>query len=137
MEEGYWNTNTEIQAADVFVGNATFDILLQDDILICDTGASTHSLKSKYGSVNERSSDSSSLGYAGKATKATSMIDVPGQFVEWDGTLVMKETLGDCNYNQEYNFNLCSLTRLLGNGWSIDKGDAMGYYCQDRGWGKN
>jgi hypothetical protein len=58
--------------------------------------------------------------------KATSTIDVSGQFVTRDGTLGLKATLTDVNYNEKLNFNLISLTRLLCSGWSITSGNAAG-----------
>jgi len=59
-----------------------FEILYQDNIMICDYGASKNTVKSKLGAINERKSTSASLGHAGQAVKATSTVDVPGQFVE-------------------------------------------------------
>ena len=41
-----------------------------------------------------------------------------------DGTLGLKATLTDVNYNEKLNFNLISLTWLLCSGWSITSGDA-------------
>ena len=58
--------------------------------------------------------------------KATSTIDVSGQFVTQDGTLGLKATLTDVNYNEKLNFNLISLTRLHCSGWSIGSGNAAG-----------
>ena len=63
---------------------ASFEILYQNDIWICDTGASSHSTPYRLGARNERASGSASLGHAGEAVKATSTIDLPGQFVAKD-----------------------------------------------------
>ena len=105
---------------------ALISILHQDDIWICDTGASCHSTKSKVGAINERKSGSTSLGQAGEALKATSTIDLKGQCVWRDGSLGMKVTLTDCSYNACHNFNLASLTRLMSRNWVIVKGDMTG-----------
>ena len=67
-----------------------------------------------------------SLGHVGKALKATRTIDLPGQYVTKDGTLGLKATLTDVNFNETHNFNLMSLTRLLMRGWSIETGDETG-----------
>ena len=104
----------------------TFEILYEDDVWICDTGASSHSTNNKSGARNEKTSGSASLGHTGEAVKATSTIDLPGQFMAKDGGSGMKATLTEVNYNKTLNFNLMSLTRLLCNGWSIVKGDATG-----------
>ena len=50
-------------------------------------------------------------------------MDLPGQFVGKDGSLGTKATLKEVNYNDRYNFNLLSLTRLLMSSWSITRGD--------------
>ena len=96
----------------------------------------SHSTPYRLGAKNERTSGSASLGHAGEAVKATSTIDLPGRFVAKDGTLGMKGTLADCNFNESLNFNLLSLTRLLSNGWSITKGDATRITIENGGGGK-
>ena len=101
-----------------------FENLGESDVWICDTGASSHLTKDKKDAVHEKKSGSPSLGQAGKAVKATSTIDLPGQFCAKDGSLGLKATLTDVNYNKSLNFNLMSLSRLLQNGWSITQGDA-------------
>ena len=42
------------------------------------------------------------------------------------GSLGMKATLTDVNYNESSNFNLISLTRMICRGWNIKKGNATG-----------
>ena len=78
------------------------------------------------GTVNERQFGSVSLGHTREAVKATSTIDVSWPFVTWDGTLGLKATLTNVNYNEKLNFNLISLTWLLCSGWSITSGNAAG-----------
>lgn len=113
----------------------SFDLLYQDDIWICDTGASSHSSNSRSGAQNERKSGSTSLGHAGEAIEATSTIDLPGQYVARDGSLGLKGTLVDVNYSDSHNFNLMSLTRLLCIGCYISKGDATGITIKNEGGG--
>ena len=96
-----------------------------------------HSVMSKLGAKNVRRTNSASLGHTGKALKAESTIDMPGQFANWDGTLVLKATLSNCSCSKEHNFNLCILTRLLRNGWHIDKGDTNGITIKTRDGGGN
>ncbi len=47
-------------------------------------------------------------------------------FIGKDGRAGMKATLTYVKYNNRYNFNLVSLTRLLMNGWKVTKGDKTG-----------
>ena len=100
-------------ATDKLMMPVSFELLKQEDIWICDTGASTHSTYNKGGATNERQTGSASLGHAGTAVKAESTIDIPGRFVTRDGSLGIKATLQGVSYNREHNFNLLSLTRLL------------------------
>ena len=41
----------------------TFEILYEDDVWICDTGASSHSTNNKLGARNEKNSGSASVGH--------------------------------------------------------------------------
>ena len=111
----------------------SLQILAQDDIWICDTGASSNGTFSKKGAKNIRKNGSSSLGQAGKALDAELTIDVPGQFVCKDGTLGGKAVLHDCNFNEKMNFNLLSLSRLIFKlGWEITKGDHTGIVVEHK-----
>ena len=102
---------------------ASFDTLFNGDIWICNTRASSHSTNKLSGAKNVQDSGTPSLGHTGAAVKATKIIDLPGQFVNNDGSLGMQGTLTEVNYSLKLNFNLLSLTRLLRNGWSITSGD--------------
>ena len=105
---------------------ASIDILQEDDVWICDTGASSHSSKSKKGARSVKDTNSTSVGHAGPAVKATSTIEVPGRFLEKDGSPGMKAVLTEVSYNKGLNFNLFSLTRMLVNGWMVTSGDTNG-----------
>ena len=102
---------------------SSFELLYSGDIWICNTGASSHLGKSNCGATNVKSNGSQSLGHSGKSMEAMNTMDLPGQFLGKDGSLGTKPTLTEVNYNDKYNFNLLSLTRLLMNGWSITRGD--------------
>ena len=106
----------------------SFAVLQQTDIWICDTGASSHSTNNSSGGPNVKDTGSASLGHAGEALKATKNMDLPGQYVTKDGTLGMKATLTEVNFNETQNFNLMSQTRLLMRRWSIETGDETGIY---------
>ena len=129
---GGWAAATKSALANIALGNAACEIIPQDNTMVCDTGASTDLQKSNCGAKNVRSPNSSSLGYAGEAAKSTSDFDIPGQFVDLDGALGLKATLGNCSYNKNHNFNLCSLARLLANGWFASKGNTGGTIIKNR-----
>ena len=63
-----------------------FELLGQEDIWICNTGASSNVTRSKKGAQNIRQHGSASMGHTGKAMEAALTIDIPGQFVSCDGT---------------------------------------------------
>ena len=117
----------EMSAAQLTIPTS-FAVLQQPDIWICDTGASSHSTNNSNGGKNVKDTRSASLGHAGEALKATKTIDLSGQYVTKDGTLGMKATLTEVNFNETHNFNLMSLTRLLMRGWRIETGDETGIY---------
>ena len=104
----------------------SFDMLKDDEIWICDTGASSHSTNCITGASNQRDSGSASIGHAGQAVRATKTIDLSGTFVKKDGSRGLKATLTEVSYCADHNFNLLSLTRLLCQGWKIVNGDATG-----------
>ena len=70
-----------------------FELLTQEDIWICDSGASSHSTRTKKGATNLRNKKSSSLGHTGSAVAAEMTIDVPGTFVRKYGSLGMEAVL--------------------------------------------
>ena len=108
----------------------TMDILSEDDIWICDSGASSHSTKSEKGARNKKDTSSTSVGHAGPAIKATSSIDVPGRFLAKDGSPGMRACLTDVSFNEGLNFNLMSLSKMLVQGWKISSGNATGIHIQ-------
>ena len=92
---------------------ALFEIIYQNDIWICNTGALSHSTNSKIGAGNIRYSGSASIGHSEQAVKAENTINLAEQFVSRDGSLGINTKLSDCNYNGKFNLKLLSLTRLL------------------------
>lgn len=105
---------------------ATFEVLKEPDIWICDTGASCHSTYSLLGATNIRSSGVSTVGHTGEPITTTKTINIPGRFVSRDGTNTMSAVLSDVGYNEKMNYNLFSLSRMLVSGWHITKGDSAG-----------
>ena len=56
--------------------------------------------------------------------KVEKTIDIFGQFVKKNGKEGLKATLTSVYVTPGSNFNVCSLTRLLMQGWSIAEGNA-------------
>mmetsp|Transcript_12683 Transcript_12683/g.27426 ORF Transcript_12683/g.27426 Transcript_12683/m.27426 type:complete len:127 (-) Transcript_12683:424-804(-) len=103
-----FDTKSEVSVAKLDMP-ASFEILYQNNIWICDTVATSHLTPYRLGTRNIRDSGSASLGHAGEAMKATNTIDLSGQFVARYGGLGMGATLADCNFNESLNSNLMSL----------------------------
>ena len=59
----------------------TMAILHQENIWICDTGASTHVMWNNKGAINVRDTKMCSLGHVGSAIESTALIDIPGMFL--------------------------------------------------------
>ena len=77
----------------------------QDDVWICDTGASTHVTRCNVGARNVRDMMVYSLGHTGSAMESTALIDIPGVFVDKDGKTGMMAVLKDCSFSKKHNFN--------------------------------
>jgi hypothetical protein len=89
----------------------TLTILHQEDVWICDTGASNHVTWCNKGARNIRKTQSLSLGHTSEAIETTAMIDVTGLFVLKTGEAGVKAVLKECSYDRAHNFNLLSMSR--------------------------
>jgi hypothetical protein len=99
-------------------------VLRQDDVWICDTGASTHVTRCNAGARNIRDTMVYSMGHTGSAMESTALIDIPGIFVNKDGKTGVKAVLKDCSFSTKHNFNLLSMSKLIHKqGWKIVHGD--------------
>ena len=99
-------------------------VLRQDDVWICDTGASTHVTRCNAGARNIRDTMVYSMGHTGSAMESTALIDIPGIFVNKDGKTAVKAVLKDCSFSTKHNFNLLSMSKLIHKqGWKIVQGD--------------
>jgi len=99
-------------------------ILCQEDVWICDTGASTHVMRYNVGAKNVCDTMVYSLGHSGSAMESIALIDIPGVFMSKDGKAGMKAVLKDCSFNTKHNFNLLSMSKLIHKqGWKIVCGD--------------
>ena len=86
---------------------------------MADTAATTHITFSKNGARNERKCDIVSVGHMGEGVVSTSIVDIPGQFENKDGEIGLTAELTDVRYDEKYNFNLFSLSKIMRNGWSL------------------
>ena len=83
-------------------------ILRQENVWICDTGASTNVTWSNNGAKIIRDTMMYSLGHAGSAMESTALIDIPGVFMNKSGEKGLQVVLKDCSFSAKYNFNLLS-----------------------------
>ena len=105
-------------------GDDALAILRQENVWICDTGASTHVTWCNKGARNVRDTMVYSLGHTGSAAESTALIDIPGVFVNKHGNLGLQAVLRDCSFSAKHNFNLLSMSKLLHKqGWKIVRGD--------------
>jgi hypothetical protein len=88
-------------------------------IWIGDTGASQHSSKSKEGAINIRNAGQTSVGNTGQPQTPQCTFDLPGQFINHDGSLGLRAVITDVSYNSRKNFNLFSISRMLQLGWTL------------------
>ncbi len=72
-------------AVPFFLMPVSIDILKEDDIWICDSGASCHSTHNKIGAENERIGGVANVGVTGDAIPCSSTIDLSGRFWSRDG----------------------------------------------------
>ena len=94
-------------------------ILYDDEIFVADTAATTHVTFSKNGARNERKCDIVSVGHMREGVVSTSIVDIPGQFENKDGEIGLTAELTEVRYDEKYNFNLFSLSKIMRNGWSL------------------
>ena len=102
----------------------TLAILHQENVWICDTGASMQVTWCNSGAMNVHDTSMYSLRHAGLAMESTALINIPGVFVTKSGDTEMRAVLKDCSFSKKHNFNLPRMSRLLHKqGWKIIRGD--------------
>ena len=104
-------------------GDDTLAILRQENVWICDTGASTYVTWSNKGARNVCDMMMYTLGHAGSAMESNALIDIPGVFINKGGEVGLQAVLKDCSFSAKHNFNLLSMSKLLHKqGWKIMHG---------------
>ena len=91
-------------------GDDTLAILHQDNVWICDTGASMHVTWNNKGARNVHDMMMYTLGHAGSAMESNALLDIPEVFVNKDGEAEVQAVLKDCSFNAKHNFNLVSMS---------------------------
>ena len=105
-------------------GDDVLAMLRQENVWICNTGASTHVTWSSKGMRNVHDRMVYSLGHTGSAAESNALVDIPGVFVSKDGDRGLQMVLRDCSFSVKHNFNLLSMSKLLHKqGWKIVRGD--------------
>jgi len=74
----------EVAAAHTYYGMS--DLKENDVLFVADSGATSHTTYSYRGTINKRENDVECLGATGEGIK-TSLVDLPGQFIEEDGAV--------------------------------------------------
>jgi hypothetical protein len=91
--------------------NDTLAKLCQENVRICDTGASTHVTWGNKGTKNIPDIKMYSLGHVGLAMESTAIIDIPRVFVIKDGKKRIQAVLKDCSFDGWHNFNFRSVSK--------------------------
>ncbi len=76
----------------------TINILHDENVWICDTGASTHVTCSSKCTRNVHKEETLSLGHTGGAVEATAIVDIPGVFTSKGDVAGLKAVLRDCSF---------------------------------------
>ena len=98
----------------------------QENVWICDTGASTHVMWSNKDVRDVQDMQMLRLRHTGTGgtIESTAMIDISGVFMIVDNNMGMQAILKECGYNKDHNFTLLSMSRLLHKQcWKITCGD--------------
>lgn len=88
-------------------------MLHDENVWICDTGASNHVTWCNKGAINLCDIQMLSLGHTGEAVGTTAVINIPGMFMPTPGELGIIAVVRECQYNKVHSFTLLSLSRLL------------------------
>ncbi len=100
----------------------TMDALVDKDMWIADTGATSHVTNSKVGGKNHRKTTVKTRGFVGVSINPDLEMDIPVTYTCGKGKEIEAE-LKDVQVNERFNFNLFSVTRMLQKGYTL-KGDA-------------
>ena len=94
------------------------EILKNKCIWICDTGATNHSTWCADGATAISNKGSMSAGMWGPPAEMKD-IDLPGTVCDKFGNELWKMRMPSVSYNKASNYNLCSATRMIRDGWEL------------------
>ena len=98
----------------------SLELLKSADIWIGDTGATNHTTFSKEGSKNVKESSISTHGITGETIKPDNEIDIECVHYDQYGNVSQSGlTFSGVSYMKGCNYNLCSLSKMLQDGWKM------------------
>ncbi len=105
------------------IADATFTIgahiLESQDILIADTGATSHVTKHTEGGRKHHQTNVRTCEFAGETIQPECEMDIPVTYVDVNGTEKFNVMLGDIQTNEKFNYNLFSVTKMLLKGYKL------------------
>ena len=99
------------------------EILRSPNIWIGDTGASGHCTAHSHGGINKRPGVTTTTGVTGGTIKASMEMDIPTKHCDKFGKGEKRIVFKNVSYLENGNYNLCSLSRMMQEGWSMYGGD--------------
>jgi hypothetical protein len=99
----------------------TMEALVDKDMWIADTGATSHVTNSKVGGKNHRKTTVKMRGFVWESINPDLEMDIPVTYTCGSGKEIKAE-LKDMQVNEKFNFNLFSVTRMLQKGYTIKGG---------------
>jgi hypothetical protein len=105
---------------------ANMQLLQSPNVWIGDTGASGHSTGHAIGGVNVRAGNSSTTGMHGVPIASSKEMDIPVEHCDKSGNAIRQMVITDVSYLKGANFNLCSLTKMMEEGWGMFRDNVDG-----------
>jgi hypothetical protein len=99
----------------------TMETLVDKDMWIVDTGATSHITYSRIGGVDHCNTMEKTRGFVGESINPDLEMDIPVMYICDNGKEIKAEL--KVQVNEKFNFNLFSITQMLQKGYIL-KGDA-------------
>jgi hypothetical protein len=121
-EDKSQGANVSFAIMDATMLQPTMEALVDKDMWITDTGATSHVINSKVGGKNHRKTTVKTRGFVGESINPDLEVNILVRYTCGNGKEIKAE-LKDVQVNEKFNFNLFSVTRMLQKGYKL-KGDA-------------
>ena len=95
------------------------ELLNSEDLWVCDTGASSHCVRTNVGSTNRRVIKSQTQGMTGAITDSSMIMDIRLTHFNRKGEEGITFKMTDVICNPAFNYNLFSASRCLKDGWTM------------------